>query len=749
MTRHDGAPPDMTGAHQPEDATVVYLPATRTDNPTTASPDTSAPSAPDAGTEVELAPAREAFNTRRLVPEQTRERMAHGAVVVAHRAGPVVGNAARGAGGVVRDVARGVGVVWARYRDNHSAARYERMMQAAEVEGDHERLLEWEARAVAEKQRRHARAMEWLASPLKLVGALAVGIASIVALLLALGIILAIGDGDIGQVVAPIAGVLEAIRWAWWFATAYGIFVVLGATTLGLVYLYRQGHQPQATTDATWAGPGRRAEDRVRESEPVTPSKVVDALKHLGNARLRKAIEAMADGGAGMLSPIVLAGTGVEVDVELPRGTNTEEVKAKRRQLAENLDRHEHEVFIDTSSAARTVRLWIADAGALDEPIDASPLVVDGEAHASVHSGRAPWGRNLRNDPVELFLWQMHLLITGKSNMGKTAALRALVLWAAFDPTTRFRIADLKGLGDWHMFKNIADVLIEGPTDAHVIAATEMLEDAVEEMDRRLQGFDKAKYPNGVPAGLPGYEPLFVIVDEAQVAFMCPALDEHKRPYGGQKTTSRYFAAARKIHNQGRAVNVVLWQGTQDPTDQNLPKMVREGAHIRASLHVGTESQARMGLGENAVNEGAAPHELKQEHKGTLVVTGPGVTCPPGKTSEIVRTHYIGGSEATALAERAEQRRAERPATEPDEQRDLLADVHTVLGSDDHIRTTDVVSRLRKHAAHYPPYQRLNGTTLAEQLDEHGVSVTRRDGIPTVYTERVRAALAHREHTTD
>ena len=69
--------------------------------------------------------------------------------------------------------------------------------------------------------------------------------------------------------------------------------------------------------------------------------------------------------------------------------------------------------------------------------------------------------------------------------------------------------------------------------------------------------------------------------------------------------------AARKIHNQGRAVNVLLWQGTQDPTDQNLPKLVREGAHIRASLALGTESQARMALGDKAVDGGAAPHLLR------------------------------------------------------------------------------------------------------------------------------------------
>jgi hypothetical protein len=140
----------------------------------------------------------------------------------------------------------------------------------------------------------------------------------------------------------------------------------------------------------------------------------------------------------------------------------------------------------------------------------------------------------------------------------------------ALDPRTRFWIADLKGVGDWGAFRDIADAgrFVEGPTDEHVAQATEMVEAAVAEMERRIaEGVTEPR--------------LFVVVDEAQQAFMCPALDEQRRPYGGTKATSRYFNAVRKLHNQGRAVNVVLWQGTQDPTDQNLPKQIAARAVAR------------------------------------------------------------------------------------------------------------------------------------------------------------------------
>ncbi len=148
-----------------------------------------------------------------------------------------------------------------------------------------------------------------------------------------------------------------------------------------------------------------------------------------------------------MLGPIRIAGCGVEVDVTLPSGVSTEEVQGRRRKLAENLGRHEHEVFITIPVAARTVRLWIADSGALDEPIGPSPLTIDADMSADYATGRAPWGQDLRGDAALISLYQRHLLITGLSNQGKTASLRALLLWLVLDPTVEVRIADLKGVG--------------------------------------------------------------------------------------------------------------------------------------------------------------------------------------------------------------------------------------------------------------------------------------------------------------
>ncbi|MBL3671798.1 hypothetical protein JL475_39375, partial [Streptomyces sp. M2CJ-2] len=156
------------------------------------------------------------------------------------------------------------------------------------------------------------------------------------------------------------------------------------------------------------------------------------------------------------------------------------------------------EVFITIPPAPRTVRLWIADSGALDEPIGPSPLMLEEDATADYYTGSAPWGQNLRGDAVGVSVFQRHVLLTGLSNQGKTAALRALALWLALDETVDFYIADLKGVGDWRGFLGLAQVLIQGPTDEHVAQATDMVEWGVDEMQKRIGLLEESGATDGV-----------------------------------------------------------------------------------------------------------------------------------------------------------------------------------------------------------------------------------------------------------
>ncbi|MFI7871123.1 FtsK/SpoIIIE domain-containing protein [Streptomyces salinarius] len=626
-------------------------------------------------------------------------------------------------------------IVARRAWDGRTGSRYERMIRAAEAAGNLEAAEEWEERLQRFRAARHHRRMDLLHSPVDAAKGVAVGAGMSIGVLVALGVVMAISTGHAGDVITPlsatvdfIALLIRIVQIVWGPALSIGPF-------LALIALWSVGRKQHAAPN--WALP---TNVRSSEGEPITPSIVVKALRDLGISPLKTAIKEMGDAGASMLGPIRIAGCGVEVDVTLPSGVATDEVQKRRRKLAENLTRHEHEVFITIPEAARTVRLWIADSGALDEPIGPSPLVTDETMTANYKTGKAPWGQDLRGDAAELSVYQRHLLVTGLSNQGKTAALRALALWLALDRTVQFWIADLKGIGDWAMFDGIAQILIEGPSDDHVIQATEMVEDAVEEMNRRIE--ERRQDPTVV------FEPLIVVVDEAQLAFMCPVVGEDKRPYGGAKATSRYFMAVRKLHNQGRAVDVLMWQGTQDPTDQNLPKLVREGAHTRASLVVGTESQSRMALGDKAVNGGAAPHLLRQGlDKGTLVVASDGITIPAGQASITVRTHFIDDEPAAEIAERAKMLRHGATTlrlVDQSEERDALADVAAVIGDAARLRTNEVLKRLHSLAPKVYGDQWTNDR-LKSLLEEHGEEPKKSHGVMVVHRDHVLRALANRD----
>lgn len=631
-------------------------------------------------------------------------------------------------------VAGGTRIVSRRAWDGRTASRYERMLRAAEAAGNYEVAAEWEERGRQFRAARHQRRMDLLRSPVDAAKGVAVGTGMGIGGLVALGVALAIANEDVADVVTPLMAVIGLIKLLITIVTVvWGPLVTLGPF-VALLALWGVGRHQQAAPN--WALP-----ERVRngDGEPITPSIVVKALRDLGVPALRNAIKEMGDAGASMLGPITIAGCGVEVDVTLPSGVSTNEVQQKRRKLAENLTRHKHEVFITIPEAARTVRLWIADSGALDEPIGPSPLVTDDTATSNYKSGKAPWGQDLRGDAGLLSLYQRHVLVTGRSNQGKTAALRALALWLALDKSVQFWLADLKGIGDWKWLDGIAGVMIEGPTDDHVIQATEMVEDAVDEMNRRVE--ERRTDPDVV------FPPLIVIVDEAQVAFMCPAIGEDKRPYGGSKATSRYFMAVRKIHNQGRAVDVLMWQGTQDPTDQNLPKLVREGAHTRASLVLGTESQSRMALGDKAVDDGAAPHELRQGlDKGTLVVASDGIDIPQGQSSITVRTHYIDDEAADAIGARAKMLRngvTTLHVVERGEKRDPLTDIATVLGTSPRLLTQDVLKRLA--ALDEDAYGSWSFSDLTRVLDGTGAEPYKSDGRMAIAADRLARALANRD----
>ena len=257
-------------------------------------------------------------------------------------------------------VAGGAGVVAKRTWQGRTVAVHHQMRQAAIAAGDVAAAADWQDKADRFRQARHQRRMDLITRTPHMVKSAAIGAAGVEGALLLLGACMAIHDHHLHDVVAPTLAAIDAVRAVCWFVgVAWGPALAL-MLLAGLSHLWRAGHQHE--TAPAWARPASGTADDV----PITPSIVVKALSDLGISALRKAVKEMGDAGAGMLGPITLAGCGVEVDVTLPSGVSTEEILGKRRKLAENMHRHEHELHMSIPPAARTVRLWIADSGALD-----------------------------------------------------------------------------------------------------------------------------------------------------------------------------------------------------------------------------------------------------------------------------------------------------------------------------------------------------------------------------------------------
>ncbi|MGI8308051.1 FtsK/SpoIIIE domain-containing protein [Saccharopolyspora hattusasensis] len=486
----------------------------------------------------------------------------------------------------------------------------------------------------------------------------------------------------------------------------------------------------------------------------ITPHAVVMALRNLGIADLRKWIDGADESQrAALLGPVTRYGPGVQMEVTLPHGSVTwANVNDRRDKLAGNLDRGQHEVHIEREeSSEREFTLWVAHSGALDQPVPPSPLLDEDFGPVDIYRDLMPWGVSLKGDAVLLNLLQQHFLLAGLSKQGKTAAARALALWAALDPSVRFRIADLKGFGDWAMFADLADELIEGAGAENFIKTSDMLDWAVGEMERRYEKWRAMGRKGDVDreSSKPGsgFEPLIVIVDEAQKLYGCTTVHPDGGDIGGKGKKSRAVRAAQALHDQARAVNIHLWQFSQNPTDANMPVVVREGAMIRASLFVGKESIGRMALGDAPVDTGAAPHALRAgKDRGTVVLApGESLDLPGGVTHTTVRTHFISTEQGYAIAERAKRLRAgvHHQVDEP-EQRDFLDDVVEAFPDEERVKVRDLAALLRDLAPSHQPYKKLNGADLAKLLDAEGVPVKPHNGFPSVRLQNVTDAVGRR-----
>jgi DNA segregation ATPase FtsK/SpoIIIE, S-DNA-T family len=686
-------------------------------------------------------------------PDGDGESARPGTAVVLRRAGQVAGRqtvhvittavthprtrtVAKGTARQVWFPLAGAGVVLRRWQDTHGARRYERMMRAAETAGDHEALLEWESRDVAEKQRRHQRVMDWIASPLQLVKAIAVGAASAVGLLLALGIVLAIANRDAWQVIGPITAVVQAIAFTVWFFTAYGTLLITAATIGGVGYLWQVGRAH--TTPPAWVAPATEAGGR-----DVVPDEgaILNALRNLGMPALdRKVKEGWQP---RWVLPTCRDGKGWRTQLELPPGVTVEMINNRKSVLAHNLVRKPVEVWpTEPRDAAGVLDLWVADQGILTRPIDPWPLLTKGTV--DYFKGVA-CGHNQRGEVVTGRLMASNYAIAGTMGSGKSSLVVCLLCGAILDPLVDIDVFCMAYNVDFDPLRPRLRSLVKGDEDEHVIAAMDGLRELRSEVSRRGKlleqiGGDETKVTRDLAAQDERLRPRIAVFDECQELFRHKKLGEEAKEL------------AIKVMTKARKCAITLIWVTPAPSADSLPRDLAKTASHRVCFAIGDHQGNDAILGTGAHRQGITATTLVAgEDVGTAMASGFGPR--PG----LLRSFYLRKDreidQITPVVKRALALREQTgittapPTVDTDQEGpDLLADVAVVLTGHKRLRTQQLVAELiaRNRAA----YREWTTAELGNALPD-GAKPYKSDGVMVVAADRIHAALARRNQRAD
>ncbi|MGZ3147290.1 hypothetical protein ACVDFE_35920 [Lentzea chajnantorensis] len=671
----------------------------------------------------------------RTIPQT---RIGRARVVVVTRGGKAVRRTAR-AGWTV---AQGHGSWMRRATDAVTFGHVREQIRLARMQGDSVALAEWTERLNMLKTGRAQRMREL---PATIYAGLR---AAAVVTIIAAGVML----------MAGLAFQLTPGGWTWsdWWSLVGDVVGIAGVFVTIALHTVLWGAAP-AWLFAAWRE-GQRAGivprwlvsdiERAEMDSEITPDLVTQALMHVKLPALTKFLK---DGGQleYLIQPREQGG-GTYLQVRLPFGVVAAELLPSKKVelLAGNLGRHKHEVWPqrDPAADARVLDLWVADKGTMDKPAPAWPLLETGEF--DVFRERIPFGVTMRQEQIEVGALQKHWLIGATSKQGKSTVMRLIALCLALDPTIELKIADLKGDGDWKMFTPRATTFIEGSTEEDAEATAAMLEWGVAEMERRYQAKADQNMVGPITREISrrkgsGFHPVYLIVDECQVLYGA----EH--PVGGTKDGARAVKAAKRLHDQARAVNIHLMQATQRPDDRTLPVRVREGAHVRGSLNVPNEATAKMILAD-AVDRGARPQDLRPgADAGTIVMTGEVEDIPAGQAFVIVRSHYVSTKDAYAVIARAMDilKRHGRQVTaaetpEEPEPVDHLAAIERAMRDEDRTRTTVVLARLIEDNP--TTYESWNAERLAEELRHWGIPVVKAS-VKLIKADDVRTAITKRD----
>ncbi|MUL39703.1 DUF3631 domain-containing protein [Streptomonospora sp. PA3] len=377
-------------------------------------------------------------------------------------------------------------------------------------------------------------------------------------------------------------------------------------------------------------------------------------LRALGSLGIAEVTKALGPKGAGIafVAPIVQDGPGWRAEVDLPYGVTALDVIERRDKLASGLRRPLGCVWPEPVNEEHPGRLvvWVGQQALNAQPPVSWPLAKSGTADLFTP---VPFGADVRGRPVEVCLMFESVLIGAKPRMGKTFALRVLLLAAALDPGAELRTFELKGTGDCRPLAKVSHDYGSGADEDTIGRCLSSLRSAHRELDTRaatisrIAEADPARCPENkvtpelAGAGL-GLHPLVIAIDECQELF----------GHSDKDTAKEAARLAEAIIKRGPAMGVILLLATQRPDANSLPTGVSANVGIRFCLRVMGQTENDMVLGTSAYRNGVRATMFTGKDKGIGYLDG--VADDP----QIVRTAYIDAPAAERIADRARAVRA-------------------------------------------------------------------------------------------
>lgn len=415
-------------------------------------------------------------------------------------------------------------------------------------------------------------------------------------------------------------------------------------------------------TAAVLAHVGRTPRDKAATAAPTqaavpTPDVILSAFEKTGYP------------GAETVGAPSIEGKGINrrlrviVDLAPAKDATATAVIKKREVLASNLRRNIACVHLAQGGHAGQVILTILDQDPMAGPPVPSPLLSMTEWCLW---DAVPWGFDIRGHQVSLPLLWTSLLVGAKPRMGKTFAIRTLVLAAVMDAHCRVYLWDGKGGGDYRMFRPLCAWFGQGhnPKKNQPSECLKMLRavsDLVAERNEKIDALPTHLRPQGKLTREVSRNPkyglplILVVISETQRML---ADDKH-----GAEIRNELIALAQNAPSCG----VILVVDAQRPTQTtgkgslgDLPPAMGS----RAAFKVMDAGESNVILGDGMAGAGWDSSIFPDDYEGVCLLRSGAEVEEGPKGVQQVKTYY---ADDTQLEAKCAELVALRSDEEPDE----------------------------------------------------------------------------------